>query len=57
MALATALNNSAAGISQIIAQWIWKAEEADIGYPTGNFTCAACMFTVAIVSGIPGLIQ
>jgi len=48
MAIATALNNSAAGISQIIAQWIWKASEADTGYPTGNFTCAACSFAVAI---------
>ena len=50
MAIATAVNNSAAGISQIIAQWIWIASEADRGYPTGNFTCAACSFTVAIVA-------
>jgi hypothetical protein len=52
MAIATALNNSAAGISQIIAQWIWIAGEADRGYPTGNFTCAACSFVVAIISVI-----
>ena len=50
MAIATAVNNSAAGISQIIAQWIWIPSEADRGYPTGNFTCAACSFTVAIVA-------
>ncbi|OAA55216.1 Major facilitator superfamily domain, general substrate transporter [Niveomyces insectorum RCEF 264] len=48
MAIATALNNSAAGISQIIAQWIWIPGQADAGYPTGNFTCAACSFTVAV---------
>jgi len=50
MFIATALNNSSAGIAQIVAQWIWKAEEADVGYPTGNFTCAACSFAVAILS-------
>jgi hypothetical protein len=47
---AVALNNSCAGIGQIIAQWIWKAGEAEQGYPTGNFTCAACGFFVAAVS-------
>lgn len=48
--LAIALNNSCAGLGQIIAQWIWKANEKAIGYPTGNFTCAACNFFVAIVA-------
>jgi hypothetical protein len=47
---AVALNNSSAGIGQIIAQWIWKADETDIGFPTGNFTCAGCSFFVAAVS-------
>ena len=47
---AIALNNSCAGIGQIIAQWIWKAGEAEMGYPTGNFTCAACGFFVAGMS-------
>ncbi|OAP54580.1 hypothetical protein AYL99_11028 [Fonsecaea erecta] len=47
IAVATALNNSAAGIGQIIAQWIWIPSEVDRGYPTGNFTCAACSFMVA----------
>ncbi|EMR71341.1 putative mfs transporter protein [Eutypa lata UCREL1] len=47
---AIALHNSCAGIGQIIAQWIWKADEADEGYPTGNFVCAACCFFVAIVA-------
>ncbi|RFU28946.1 hypothetical protein B7463_g7403, partial [Scytalidium lignicola] len=50
MALAMALNNSMSGISQIVAQWIWIANEAGRGYPTGNFTCAACSFAVAILS-------
>jgi hypothetical protein len=47
---AIALNNSSAGIGQIIAQWIWKADEAKRGYPTGNFVCAACSFFVAAVA-------
>ncbi|KAI1080262.1 MFS transporter [Whalleya microplaca] len=47
---AIALHNSCAGIGQIIAQWIWKADEAAIGYPTGNFVCAACNFFVAAVA-------
>lgn len=50
IAITTALNNSGAGIGQIIAQWIWIAGEKDKGYPTGNFTCAACSFVVAILS-------
>lgn len=48
--LAIALNNSCAGIGQIIAQWIWKADEVNQGYPTGNFVCAACSFFVAAVA-------
>ncbi|KAJ4415889.1 hypothetical protein N0V82_007083 [Gnomoniopsis sp. IMI 355080] len=47
---AIALHNSCAGLGQIIAQWIWKAGEASQGYPTGNFTCAACSFFVAIMA-------
>ncbi|KAL2421567.1 MFS transporter prlL [Exophiala dermatitidis] len=47
---AVALHNSSAGIGQIIAQWIWKADEAKAGYPTGNFVCAACSFFVAAVA-------
>lgn len=51
--LAAALNNSAAGASQIIAQWIWRAQEKERGYPTGNFVCAACSFmTVAMAVGL-----
>jgi hypothetical protein len=47
---AIAVHNSCAGIGQIIAQWIWKPAEASRGYPTGNFTCAACCFFVASVA-------
>jgi hypothetical protein len=47
---ALALHNSSAGIGQIIAQWIWKPEEAARGYPTGNFTCAGCAYFVAILA-------
>ena len=50
MAIATALNNSCAGISQIIAQWIWKSSEEKIGYPTGNGVCAACSFATAAIA-------
>ncbi|EKG20901.1 Major facilitator superfamily [Macrophomina phaseolina MS6] len=45
--IATALNNSAAGVSQIIAQWIWRGDEEGRGFPTGNFVCAACNFVTA----------
>lgn len=48
--LAIALHNSCAGFGQIIAQWIWRAQEKERGYPTGNFTCAACSFFVAAVA-------
>ena len=50
MAIATAMNNSAAGISQIIAQWIWKTSEEKEGFPTGNFVCAAMSFTIAFTA-------
>jgi hypothetical protein len=50
MAIATAMNNSMAGISQIIAQWIWRPSEDDLGYPTGNYVCAACSFATALVA-------
>ncbi|KAI2629296.1 MFS transporter [Hypomontagnella submonticulosa] len=48
--LTIAIHNSSAGIGQIIAQWIWKANEEKQGFPTGNFVCAACNFFVAIVA-------
>ncbi|KAI1488535.1 MFS transporter [Biscogniauxia mediterranea] len=47
---AIAVHNSCAGIGQIIAQWIWKADEAQRGYPTGNFVCASCNLFVAVVA-------
>ncbi|KAH8199516.1 hypothetical protein TruAng_006329 [Truncatella angustata] len=47
---AIALHNSCAGIGQIIAQWIWKSNETSLGYPTGNYVCAACSFFVAVMT-------
>lgn len=50
LGIAAAVNNSMAGASQIIAQWIWKDSEKLKGYPTGNFTCAACSFATALTA-------
>jgi len=50
MGIAAALNNSGAGVSQVIAQWIWIADEKPQGYPTGNFMCAACSFATALIA-------
>lgn len=50
LAIATALNNSMAGISQLVAQWIWKDSEQEQGFPTGNFTCAAMSFATALIA-------
>lgn len=50
MGIATALNNSCAGISQMVAQWIWRPVEAKQGYPTGNFVCAACSLATACIA-------
>lgn len=47
VALTIGLNNSAIGVGQVIAQWIWKDSERAIGYPTGNFVCAACGIAVS----------
>jgi hypothetical protein len=47
--LAIALNVSfGAGCGQIPGVWIYKAEEKDIGYPTGHWTNAAMLFYVAV---------
>lgn len=50
MGIAAAMNNSGAGVSQVIAQWIWITGERESGYPTGNFTCAACSFATALLA-------
>ncbi|KAK5163761.1 uncharacterized protein LTR77_010434 [Saxophila tyrrhenica] len=44
------VNNSMAGVSQIIAQWIWRPSEAETGYPTGNYVCAACSFATGLIA-------
>jgi hypothetical protein len=47
--LAVALNVSiGAGLGQIPGVWIYKAEEAKRGYPTGHGVNAAMLFFVAI---------
>ncbi|KAF2120999.1 major facilitator superfamily domain-containing protein [Lophiotrema nucula] len=46
--LAAALNNATVGLASITAVWIWKADEASRGYPTGNIVCTVCSFVTAI---------
>jgi hypothetical protein len=50
LAIATAMNNSMAGVSQVIAQWIWRPSEELTGYPTGNYVCAGCSFATALIA-------
>jgi hypothetical protein len=46
--LAVAINVSfGAGMGQIPGVWIYKAEEAKLGFPTGHWTNAAMLFFVA----------
>lgn len=49
MGLAAAMNNTTVGASSILAVWIWKASEAQRGFPTGNIICAVCSFVTAIL--------
>ncbi|KAK9770407.1 putative Major facilitator superfamily domain-containing protein [Seiridium cardinale] len=47
--LAIALNIGLGGApGQIVGVWIYKADEATIGYPTGHWTNAALLFMVAV---------
>ena len=47
--LAVALNVSiGAGLGQIPGVWIYKADEAERGYPTGHFVNAGMLFMTAI---------
>lgn len=50
MFIATAVNNSGAGVGSLIAQWIWLDEEAETGYTTGNSVCAACSACVIVTA-------
>lgn len=47
MGLAIALNVSVGAPGQIAGVWIYKANEAKRGYPTGHWTNAALLFFVA----------
>ncbi|KAF4628292.1 hypothetical protein G7Y89_g9859 [Cudoniella acicularis] len=44
--LAIAINISIGAPGQIAGVWIYKADEAEIGYPTGHWTNAALLFFV-----------
>ncbi|OJJ08558.1 hypothetical protein ASPVEDRAFT_57612 [Aspergillus versicolor CBS 583.65] len=46
--LAIALNISFGAPGQIVGVWIYKAEEAEIGYPTGHWTNAALLLFVCV---------
>ncbi|KAL2204758.1 MFS transporter [Sarocladium strictum] len=48
--LAIALNISLAAPGQITGVWIYKAEEAQIGFPTGHWTNAGCLLGLALSS-------
>jgi sugar phosphate permease len=49
--LAVAINVSVgAGAGQIPGVWIYKAEEKTMGFPTGHWTNAGLLFTVAIIT-------
>ncbi|KAL2811556.1 hypothetical protein BDW59DRAFT_167987 [Aspergillus cavernicola] len=50
LGLAAALNNSMVGLASILALWIWRAAEADRGYPTGNTVCAVAGFLTAALA-------
>jgi hypothetical protein len=45
--LAIALNVSVGALGQIAGVWIYKANEAAKGYPTGHWTNAALLFFTA----------
>lgn len=46
--LAVALNVSFGAPGQIVGVWIYKADEAKKGYPTGHWTNAALLYFVAV---------
>lgn len=47
--MAIALNIGLGGApGQVVGVWIYKANEAAIGYPTGHWTNAALLFMVAV---------
>jgi hypothetical protein len=48
--LAIALNISFASPGQITGIWIYKAEEAKLGYPTGHGVNAACLMALALLA-------
>lgn len=47
---AVALTNSVSGIASIIGVWIWRSDEQDARFPTGNRVSAACSFITAVLA-------
>lgn len=50
MFIATAVNNSFAGVGSLISQWVWLDREKETGYTTGNSVCAACSACVVVTT-------
>ena len=48
--LAVAANNSMVGLASLVALWVWRPEEEESGYPTGNIICAVSGFVTALLS-------
>lgn len=48
--LAVAANNSMVGLASLVALWVWRPEEEESGYPTGNIICAVSGFATALIS-------
>jgi hypothetical protein len=46
--LAIAINISVGAPGQIAGVWIYKADQAERGYPTGHWTNAGLLFFVAV---------
>jgi len=47
--LGIALNNGIGGLGQIVGVYIYKSEEAKIGYPTGHYTNAALQLVAVLL--------
>ncbi|KAL6243467.1 hypothetical protein RBB50_009459 [Rhinocladiella similis] len=48
--LCAALNSAGVGLASVVSVWIWRAQEAPRGYPTGNKVCAVCSFVSALLA-------
>lgn len=48
--LCAALNSAGVGLASVVSVWIWRAQEAPRGFPTGNIVCAVCSFVSALLA-------